>query len=176
MKLNTGTSKIICMVFISMFIAACSGKTKQATIAHISVNPDKPTLFLGDVDFSSSSRASKVKIECSMLEKLSESILKSAKEYGVKIVNNKAVEKPNSDEFFLNVTYVDVTSHRWTLFSIRPSSNATLQADIVKDGKVIRSTQKMIGSGVALGACDRLEKIATTGGRYIAKWSSSQKL
>ncbi len=114
--------------------------------------------------------------QCSMLEKLSESILQSAKEYGVKIVDDEIAENQKSGEFFLNVTYVDVTSHRWALFSIRPSSNATLQADIVKDGKVIRSTQKMIGSGVALGACDRLEKIATAGGKYIAKWSSRQKL
>ena len=56
--------------------------------------------------------------------------------------------------------------------AIRPSSNATIKASILKDGATLYTTTKLIGSSVAFGACDRLEKISVAEGRYISKWAS----
>ena len=171
------TNKFIVIAVTSILISSCGGSANHKKVSEpdsILTENSMPTLQLETVDFSGNVDVSKVKAECSMLEKLSSSILDSAKKYNANIVSNKTPEKQSPEDYILKTTYVDVFPHRWIFLSIRPSSSATVKAEIIQNGQVILSTSKAISSGVAFGACDRLEKIAVAGGRYIAKWSTKQ--
>ncbi|MBB3167085.1 hypothetical protein [Simiduia aestuariiviva] len=170
-------NRIILVALISMIISSCGASNSHKKVLKSDNIPAKstmPALSLETVDFSGDLDVRKVKVECSMLEKLSTSILDSATKYNANIISHDDPSASSPKEYTLKVTYVNVIPHRWTFMAIRPSSSATVAAEILKGGKVIKFTKKVIGSGVAFGACDRLEKIAITGGRYIAKWSSQQ--
>lgn len=127
------------------------------------------TLYLSDITFAKKVIDGKFKTECEMLPVLKKSILDSSRPYSVNISPSDSIA---IDQYELEVEYVDVVPHRWTFMAIRPSSNATIKASILKGGVILHTTTKRIGSGVAMGACDRLEKISAAEGRYISKWLS----
>ncbi|QYJ88401.1 hypothetical protein [Shewanella halotolerans] len=170
-------AKSLLIGLMSLVLASCGATPKQESApvqVNGSSNINRPTLFLATPEFAGNLDVDKVANECFMLQTLSDSIRASAETYQANILVDKSRNSEMPDEYMLRVTYIDVTPHRWVLFSLRPSSTATLKVDIVRNGEVVRSTQKAIGSGVALGACDRLEKIAEAGGRFVAKWSTQQ--
>lgn len=165
------------MVFItvaSVLLCACNSSPKQQT------NPSNPveqknkaiSLTLDTVDFSSDTAGAKVKVECLMLERLTTAILKSSQRYP--LVVKEKIAGVDHTEFVLKATYTNVNAHRWVFPSLRPSSSATVKAEILKNDQVVATISKEIGSGAAFGACDRLEKIALAGGRYISKWAAKQ--
>lgn len=165
-------------VVVLALLAGCGskpnrGESEQPTTSGAEF--ERPVLWLEAVDFDGDLDVVRVKSECSMLEKLTGSILASVNNYEVNIKALNKEERPE-DYFSLEVTYVNVIPHRWVFPSIRPSSSATVKAQIKKNGEVWYTTSKPINSGMALGACDRLEKIAVAGGRYVAKWASTQIL
>lgn len=131
----------------------------------------KPIIYLPTPKFSTSLGVSKVASECSMLNELENSILESAKDYDMNIVKlaSKAISE---SDITMEIKYTSLTSHKWRLFAIRPSSEAMLNIVIKQGNKILNQTNKSIGSSVAFGACDRLEKIAVAGGRFVAKWAS----
>lgn len=171
--------KIFTIVILTLLISACGGNGgSKNTVSSLPENNiasnGTPLLSLEIVDFSSDLDVSKVKVECSMLEKLAVSILDSAGAYKANIKRIDVSSPTEDTPYILRATYVDVVPHKWRFPSIRPGSIATVKAELIKDGKVLKSTSKEISSGVALSACSRLEKIAAAGGRYISKWASRQ--
>ncbi|NNG44617.1 hypothetical protein HJP15_17115 [Pseudoalteromonas sp. NEC-BIFX-2020_002] len=127
---------------------------------------------LDTVYFASDTAGAKVKVECLMLERLTTAILKSSQRYP--LVVKERIAGVAQTEFVLKATYTNVNAHRWVFPSLRPSSSATVKAEILKNDQVVATISKEIGSGAAFGACDRLEKIALAGGRYISKWAAKQ--
>ena len=127
-------------------------------------------LALTPISFSNQVVVGKFQTDCSMLERLTLSIVESSKNY---LFNIKSKELSNDNKYELIVDYINVVPHRWTFLSLRPNSNATFKVTVLINGVPLHSTTKLIGSAVAFGACDRLDKIAIAGGRYITKWLHS---
>ena len=160
-------NKLITIVVIIFFIAACSNKKHQKVVVQEKVsNKITQTLHLSRISFSKDVTDGNFRTECEMLPVLKKSILDSSQTYSSNIT---ASDKIESDQYELKVEYVNVVPHKWTFLAIRPSSNATIKASILKGGVTHHTTTKLIGSGVAFGACDRLEKISVAEGRYISK-------
>jgi hypothetical protein len=161
---------------VALMLLGCSnGPSKQTIIDKAQTGSVAiPTLMLETVDFESDVEVRKVKLECSMLEKLSASILDSAEVNNIIIKQGEGDSEPINNRYVLKVTYVDVIPHKWAFLAIRPGSIATVKADVFKNGQLVNSISKAISSKMALGACDRLEKIAVAGGRYISKWAAIQ--
>ena len=105
------------------------------------------------------------------LEELEEDIEEMKNELYSESVEQQEKSKA---EYVVEAKYIEINSHRWVFPSVRPSSSATLHVQLKKGDEIIAKTTKEIGSGVAFGACDRLEKIAVAGGRYVSKWTSNQ--
>jgi len=163
-------NRIIIILLISSFTSACSNKTHPKVVVNEKENNKiTQTLYLSDVTFAKEVKDGKFKTDCKMLPVLEESILDSAQTHSVKISSSDTI---SIDQYELDVEYINVVPHRWTFMALRPSSNATIKASILKGGVTLHTTTKLIGSGVAFGACDRLEKISIAEGRYISKWLS----
>jgi len=159
---------MICI--ISCFIASCSNKKHQKVIVQEQkINKITQRLYLTDITFSQEVAEGKFKTDCAMLPVLKKSILDSSQAHSVNISPSNTIA---NDQYHLQVEYINVVPHRWTFLALRPSSNATIKASILKGGVTLHSTTKLIGSGVAFGACDRLEKISVAEGKYISKWLS----
>ena len=105
-----------------------------------------------------------------MLPTLKKAILDSSTLYP-KIIS--AHHQVAADQYELTVKYVSVVPHRWTYMSSSPTSNATIVASILKNGKTLHSTTKLIESTDAFNACERLQKISIVEGQYIYKWAST---
>ncbi|TMO27543.1 MULTISPECIES: hypothetical protein [unclassified Pseudoalteromonas] len=150
-------------------LTACKSTKQQQTQA-IALKPTPP-IALNAVHFALGVEADKVQRDCVMLDKLASSITDSAKKYLVTLVEQQEKSKA---EYVVEAKYIEINSHRWVFPSVRPSSSATLHVQLKKGDEIIAKTTKEIGSGVAFGACDRLEKIAVAGGRYVSKWTSNQ--
>ncbi|MGB2742585.1 MAG: hypothetical protein WBC60_18730 [Cognaticolwellia sp.] len=163
-------NRLIIICIISFFIASCSNKKHQKVIVQEQErNKISQPLYLTDITFSQGVTEGKFKTECAMLSVLKKSIIDSSKTYSLNVSSTSAIA---IDQYELEVEYINVVPHRWTFMALRPSSNATIKASILKGGVTLHTTTKVIGSGVAFGACDRLEKISVAEGRYISKWLS----
>ncbi|GAA5214795.1 hypothetical protein ACFSJ3_05715 [Corallincola platygyrae] len=145
---------------LGLLVVACGSTQKHVSTKSVERSP-APMMKLLPVSFSDEVASGKFKAECSMLQVLNDSI-----------IENSANVTLSSDAsgYALEVSFVEVVPHRWVFGSVRPSSSATFIASVTKDGQTIDTTKKTIGSAVAFGACDRLEKIALASGRYVAKW------
>lgn len=162
--------RLIIVYIFSCFITACSNKAPQKVMVQEQEhNKITQPLYLSDITFSHEVATGKFRTECAMLPVLKKSILESSKTHSINISPSNTID---IDQYELEVKYINVVPHRWAFMSFRPSSNATVKASILKGGVTIHTTTKMIGSGFAIGACDRLEKISIAEGRYISKWLS----
>ncbi|GAC19985.1 hypothetical protein [Paraglaciecola arctica] len=163
-------NRLIIVLVISTLIAACSNKKHhKVLVEEKEVNKITQTLYLSDVTFSKEVADGKFKTDCAMLPVLRKSILDSSLSHSMNISSSNKI---GNEQYELKVEYVNVVPHRWTFMAIRPSSNATIKASILKGDATLHTTTKLIGSAVAFGACDRLEKISIAEGRYISKWVS----
>lgn len=163
---------LICS-FAVLVLTACSSKpTPQLVKADPSSEPQH--IYLMPVIFSDPTNLDKVKNECSMLEMLKKAIIQTSTDYQLKFeqLENEIVQNPETPQ--VKVEFTEVIPHRWTFMAIRPSSTASFRISIYKNGKLTNEVVKSIGSGMALGACDRLEKIAISTGRYVNAWVSKQ--
>jgi hypothetical protein len=127
------------------------------------------TLYLSNIDFTKEVSGGSFKIECNMLPILKKSILDSSLASSINIIPSDTIAM---DQYELKVEYIDVVPQKWGFMAFRPGSNATVRASILKDGAVLHTTTKQIGSGAAFGTCDRLDKISLAEGMYISKWLS----
>lgn len=147
-----------------------SPKTPLRTTADTTVAIEG-ALKLSETSFAASLPKGKYQEQCKMLTTLEASILASAQKLGVPIHVDSAVATKDHE---IRVSYVAIESHKWRFMAIRPSSSATIEVEIIQEGQVLRAVTKTISSAVAFGACDRLEKIATANGRFVAKWVAQQ--
>jgi hypothetical protein len=160
--------KIIFFMFVAV-LSACASNHKAATSKSEQPKNSK-ILYLLPAKFSDNLTVTKIEKECSMLLSITDSILSYAKENSLNIEYvNELVEVPE-DQSALLIEYEEIIPHKWKLFAVRPSSIATVKATLLNDTKEVDAMSKRIGSGVAFGACDRLEKIAVSGGTQIARW------
>ena len=159
----------MCIVLLTS-CANRGSKTQKSEKTKDSLNQSFKMLALTPISFSNQVVVGKFQTECSMLERLTLSIVESSKNY---LFNIKSKELSNDNKYELIVDYINVVPHRWTFLSLRPNSNATFKVTVLINGVPLHSTTKLIGSAVAFGACDRLDKIAIAGGRYITKWLHS---
>ena len=163
-------NRLVMIFVISFIIAGCSNKKHQKNITpEAAVIKITETLYLSSITFSDEVIDGEFRTECEMLPMVTKSILDSAKTDSKNILPSNNIE---NDQYELKVEFVNVVPNRWAFLAFRPSSNATIKASIIKAGVTLHSTTKIIGSGVAFGACDRLEKISVAEGRYISKWVS----
>lgn len=168
-------NKLLIVSVVSLFISACSNNQNQNQVNKVVVDEKGDgavtrAVYLSDITFAKSVSDGKFKTDCDMLSVLEKSIMDSSKTHSLNISTGEAV---GPDQYELKVKYTEVLSHKWLFMAIRPGSNATVKASIIKDGATLYSTTKTIATGVAFGACDRLEKISVAGGRYISKWLSN---
>ena len=160
--------KLVIVFIISCTVAACnSTSTQKVAREEIQKNKITKTLYLSKITFSQEVADNKFKTQCSMLEKLKDSILSSSQLLSIKI---RPSDKVTNDQYEVKENYINVVPHRWAFPSVRPSSNATIKVSILKQGVILHSTTKLIGSAVSFGACDRLDKIAIAQGRFVSKW------
>ena len=179
MRITKGEITLISRAFtfflISLSIMACSNQPTPSQLTGAEVPPPKiHDIYLMPVIFSDPSNLEKVKNECSMLDMLKKSIINSASDYHLNFEYLDNETKINSDATQVKVEFTEVIPHRWTFMAIRPSSTASFRISIYQNGKLSNEITKSIGSGMAFGACDRLEKISTSTGRYVNKWVSRQ--
>ena len=165
------TNKLILTLSLSFFLTACNNtKPEEEPSQQPQANAVSQTIYLSDITFSDEVADGEFKTQCSMIPALTESVLNSSKDTLTNILSSNSIME---EQYELNVTYIYVESHKWRFPSVRPGSEATIKATILKNGVVEYSTQKSIDSWVAFGACSRLEKIARAEGRYIAQWVSN---
>ena len=161
-------NRFILIFAIGFVIAGCSNKKYQKVIVQEQgIKRITQTVYLSEVTFSQAVSKGKFKTECAMLPALTKSILDVAQTHSLDIVPGNNI---TNDQYQLKVEYVEVVPHRWAFLAVRPSSNATIKASVLKGDETLYTTTKLIGSAVAFGACDRLEKISVAQGRYIAQW------
>ncbi|MGL6161739.1 hypothetical protein [Microbulbifer sp.] len=163
--------RIIFLISVLIF-SGCSGNPPIAG-RKIEENRNTELLYLIPAKFSDNLSVSKIEKECSMLLSLTDSVLAYANDNSLNIEYREDLSEVDEDQSVLRIEYEEIIPHQWRPFAVRPSSVATVKAEIVRGSEVIDITSKRIGSGVAFGACDRLEKIAVSGGTYIAKWAAN---
>ncbi len=174
-ELSNLLNKTILICISVILLSSCANTNNGLTTPKFdqttkSINQPFKTLALTAVTFSEQVSAGKFQTECSMLQTLTDSILNASNSASIIIMKR---QHPDESEYQLSVNYIDVMPHRWGFLAVRPSSNATLKITVLKKGVPIHRTTKLIGSAASLGACDRLNKIAIAGGRYITKWLHS---
>lgn len=168
-------SRAFTFFLISLSIMACSNQPAPSQLSKSGISPSKiHDIYLMPVIFSDPSNLDKVKNQCSMLDMLKKSIINSASDYQLNFKNLENETRINSDTPQVKVEFTKVIPHRWTFMAIRPSSTSSFRISIYQNGELSKEITKSIASGVAFGACDRLEKISTSTGRYVNKWVSKQ--
>ncbi|WP_444934587.1 hypothetical protein [Microbulbifer sp. JTAC008] len=168
-------SRAFTLFLISFSIMACSNKQTTPQVSESEISPTKVhDIYLMPVIFSDPSNLDKVKNECSMLEMLENSIINFASDHQLNFEYLESEAKISTDAIRVKVEFTEVIPHRWTFMAVRPSSTASFRISIYQNGKLSSEITKSIGSGMAFGACDRLEKISTATGRYVNKWVSRQ--
>jgi len=157
------------VVLLSATLSGC-GSTINEPVEQSHRNHSKlDNIVLSVVSFSPNVLDGKFRTDCSMLTKLSDTITQTSHNHRVRI---NSVASYANHQYHLNVTYIDVVPHKWRLFSLRPSSNATFTATLYLGSEELHKTTETVSSGASFGACDRLEKIALANGRYISSWVS----
>ena len=116
----------------------------------------------------------RVKHECAMLSTFNAAVLRYGNAYAMKIHKRQQLSEVRPGQSVLLVEYEEVVANEMNALTLRPGSEATVKASIMKDGELVSSMTKAIGSRVSFGACDRLDKIATAGAKTVAKWASRQ--
>lgn len=160
------------LLAVSFFLVVFSSHAEESLTPAAG---DSAALKLVPVKFAEGLQVEKVEAECAMLKSITDSILASANSYSLKVDYREYEAAVAKQEAVLLVEFESVTANKFGVFALRPMSIATVKASIVKDGVVIDQFSKAISSRVALGACDRLEKIAVAGGREVAKWASKSQ-
>ncbi len=183
--------KLATVTILSVLVIACGSTNKKAqtekitnkveiTTADVDSTVSKPmpliskSLILEDMQFSEGIVEDKIKAECKMLASLSESILTNSERYPYQLITRKDVKPTQHDSIIVKVDYIDVVPQKFSIWAIHPVSVATLKVSLIKDDKELKSATKEIGTKVAWGTCDRLEKIAKAGGKFVAKWTANQ--
>lgn len=161
---------ISCGVLLLMLSACASnGSSTEDSSQKPAFNIDK--LSIGSIVYAPSVSIGKFREECAMLGYLKESLIANAKNHSLPLADE---QRSDDNRYTINVEYTEVVPHKWSVFSVRQSSNATFNLTVTDGDKEILRTTKLIGSAASLGACDRLEKIATAGGKFVAIWTSRQ--
>jgi hypothetical protein len=164
---------ILCSVcYVSFSYAEEVEGQKQLEVA---ISNTKTALILVQAKFSGKLEIEKVAYECSMLQSITDSILVSAKAFSLNIEYQESADPLANDKDTLVVELENVNPNKWGVMQVRPHSEATIKATVFHKGVPVDVFSRKIGSAVSIGACDRLEKIATTGGREVAKWASKRK-
>lgn len=163
-------TRVAVLFFMFNFSAVYAGEA----IDHDESGVSGKDIYLDSIAFAEAAGLEKVQRECDMLGVMRSSILESASSYHLALKDSGDSGALSENEVRVSVEYLTVVAHRWTPMSFRPSSTATFRVSLFEGGKLLGSSTKSIGSGVALGACDRLEKISLAAGRYVSKWVSQQ--
>ncbi|MBV1915019.1 MAG: hypothetical protein KUG72_06505 [Pseudomonadales bacterium] len=169
------TFRILIIFAVALTISACSSGAKTTAVAKGQNTALEPqTIYLMPVKFSDTMPQSKIMAECSMLDVLERSIMTSASTYRLNVKSLGNDTSFNNDHLRMMIEFVDVTSHRWSFMTFRPSSTATFRISIYKNGELLDRATKSLASGVSFGACGRLEKISLSAGSYVNRWVSTQ--
>lgn len=181
--------KLVTVTILSILVIACGSTNKKTQIDKVTNKTETVTadvdstvsksmpltsLILEDMQFSEGMVEDKIKAECKMLASLSESILTNSERYPYQLITRKNVKPTQHDNIIVKVDYIDVVPQKFSIWAIHPVSVATLKVSLIKDNKELKSATKEIGTKVAWGTCDRLEKIAKAGGKFVAKWTANQ--
>lgn len=175
------------VLLLSSLVVACGSTNKkqqaekltnqvEADTVKSTVNEAKPLLanilILENIQFADGMVENKIKVECKMLQSLSESIMTTSERYSYQFTARKDVTPDQANNMVVKVDYVEVVPQKFSIWAFHPVSVATLKVSLVDNGKVVKSATKEIGSKMAWGTCDRLEKIARAGGQFVAKWTA----
>ncbi|TVO59034.1 hypothetical protein [Denitromonas halophila] len=116
----------------------------------------------------------RVKQECDMLRTFNGAVLRYGNAYAMKVHKRQRLSDAGPGQSVLLVSYEAVDANVMNALTLRPGSEATVKASIIKDGEVLSTMSKHLVSRVSFGACGRLDKIATAGAKVVAKWASRQ--
>lgn len=171
---------IVTAAIASTLLMACAGQHPRSESADVAPAAPKAAasprgeLVVLPARFAGNLNIDKVKQECSMLSTLNAAVLRYGNAYRMKLRKRQRPEEVRPGQSVLLIEYDEVVSHEVSALTLRPASEATVRATIQKDGEVIGTMTKTLGSRVSFGACDRLDKIATAGGKSIARWAARQ--
>lgn len=147
---------------------AVPGTAAPAAAAKRGVLVVLPARFADNLDID------RVKRECAMLRTFNGAVLRYGDAYAMTLRKRQSLDEVRPGQSVLLVEYEEVAANEMNALTLRPGSEATVKASIMKDGELVSSMTKAIGSRVSFGACDRLDKIATAGAKTVAKWASRQ--
>lgn len=132
------------------------------------------TIYLEAPQFLDGGVTKAVEDECEMLGLVGDSVQKNILTYGYRIIPIGETEVEDfGSELVLKIVYSKVEANRMSGLTLRPASTANFHISIVKNGEEVNSVINSLSSRNAFTACERLEKIANSTGRYAAKWIST---
>ncbi|MBT1064188.1 hypothetical protein KJY73_11415 [Bowmanella sp. Y26] len=165
--------KTIYLIIFLVFTTSCANK-QSGTTPPPNSNLIATNIVLQPIKITEADSLEKVKAECTVIDTLNHSLKSNSEDYNLNFIVSDGVSNPLTKEWTVDIKITELVSHQWKFMSIRPSSVATFEISLHRQGESSRNVVKTIGSGVALGACDRLEKIATAAGIFTNKWIAKQ--
>lgn len=112
-----------------------------------------------------------VDAECGLEEKFAAAIRENATAVGATITSVESEQQLLESTYQLVVTIEDVAEVGPTgpMRRLTPYAIMNFRARLVVEGNEIAQVGKELKTGV-LGTCNRLDKLASAGGRFVAEW------
>lgn len=173
------------IIFLLALITACSNTPRTQkdngfnskndvarSDATAQVLKSDKSIYLLPIVITDADLLTKVKEECDILSVFKNTMIDTASKHQLSITYLEEENEQSKQGVQVKVEYIDVIPHRWRIMSIRPSSTATFRVSLFKGGEHTGTAVKTINSGMAMGACGRLEKISVAGARFVNTWVS----
>ena len=135
-------------------------------------NEVEPVVFLRPELSGEQAESAAVHEKCAIESSLQNAIRERVDSIGAKIEFADDEAAFGNAKRQLYVTILEVDANWWRTMAVRPSSKITLVVRIDVDGHTVKSVRKVLGTGMAFTACDRIDHIAEGAAKFVVAWTT----